>query len=147
MKYQFKLEAVRRLREFEEEKCQREFGDALRIMEGEQQILHGLFASRKRTEEAFRDQTEQGDTSGQAMMYHHYLQKLAGDIEVQNEKVSKAKKVCEQMRQALLTAMKKRKALDRLKEKGEQAFLEQLNSEEQKFINEIAINRFMLNQK
>ena len=147
MKYEFKLEAVRRLREFEEEKCQREFGDALRILEGEQKVLQDLLVSRRRTEEAFREQTEQGDIAGQAMMYHNFLQKLANDIEVRNEKVLKAKKACEQMRQALLMAMKKRKALDRLKEKGEQAFLEQLNNEEQKFINEMAINRFMLNQK
>ncbi len=147
MKYQFKLEAVRRLREFEEEKRQREFSDAQRIAENEQVVLDKLIVSRSRTEAEFRQNAETGDTASQAAMYRFYLERLTEQVKDQERKVAKAKKACEEKREALLEAMKKRKALDRLKEKGEQAFLAQLNSDEEKFINEMAINRFMLKQR
>jgi flagellar FliJ protein len=147
MKYQFKLEAVRRLRQFEEEQGQQALADAQRILEDERSILTELTLSRTRAEEEFNHKVERGEPASQAAMYRSYLQRLSADIKAQSDKVSKAEKVCEEKRNALLTAMKKRKALDKLKERGEQAFLEQLNSQEMKFINEMAINRFTLKQK
>jgi len=147
MKYQFKLEAVRKLREFEEEKRQRELADAQRILEEERAVLDKLIVSRSQTEASFRQKAEQGDIASQAAMYRAYLQRLSKLVEEQEHKIETASQVCEEKREALLEAMQKRKALDRLKEKGEQAFIAQLNSDEEKFINEIAINRFTLKQR
>ena len=148
MAYQFKLEALRRYREFEEERLQKELAEAQRVAEQTRTVLNGHIAMRQKIEDDFR-KTRQGgeETAGRAGMYRSYLQRLAGEIVLHHGKVLSAEKVCTDARDALLEAMKKRKALDRLKEKGEQAFLAELNSEEQKFISEMAINRYTLKQE
>jgi flagellar FliJ protein len=148
MAYQFKLEALRRYREFEEERLQKELADAQRVAEQARRVLNEHVAVRLKIEEDFRKTRQSGEeTAGRAGMYRSYLQRLAGEIVLHHGQVLSAEKVCADARDALLEAMKRRKALDRLKEKGEQAFLAELNSEEQKFISEMAINRYTLKQE
>ncbi|MFZ1984859.1 MAG: flagellar export protein FliJ [Desulfatitalea sp.] len=148
MAYQFKLEALRRFREFEEERLQKELADAQRVEEQVRTVLNEHIAMRQKIEGDFRKTRQSGEeTAGRASMYRSYLQRLAGEIVLHHSKVQNAEKVCADARDALLAAMKRRKALDRLKEKGEQAFLAELNSEEQKFISEMAINRYTLKQE
>ncbi|MDA8138525.1 MAG: flagellar export protein FliJ [Desulfobacteraceae bacterium] len=147
MAFQFKLEAVRRYRQFEEDRCQREFADAQRQVEQAKAILAAMIARRTQTEEDFRQGQADGESAAQAAMYRGFLERLGDEIETQQNHLASAEKACEEKRQALLEAMKKRKTIDRLKEKGEQAFMAELNSEEQKFINEIAINRHILKNR
>ena len=147
MSFQFKLEAVRRLRQFEEEKAQRALSDAQRIVEEQAAILKQQFALRAEREEQFNQLSAEGDIRPQAAMFRRFIERLSNEITTQQARVLTAEKSCEEVRKQLLVAMKKRKTLDRLKEKGEQAFMAELNSEEEKFINEISINRFMLKNR
>ncbi len=144
MPYQFKLEALRRFRQFEEERLQKELGDAQRVIEQAQDLLRARLALRQKTEHEFRKSSQGAEASAaQAAMYRGYLQRLASEIIMGQRQVQAAEKACQEVRDLLLEAMKRRKALDRLKEKGEQAFTAELNSQEQKFINEMAIQRFV----
>jgi flagellar FliJ protein len=144
MPYEFKLEALRRYREFEEDRLQKELADAQRAVEQAEDRLKARLALRQSAEQEFRKSSQSGEASAaQAAMYRGYLQRLAGEIIACHQQVQNAEGQCQQVRDALLDAMKRRKALDRLKEKGEQAFMAELNSQEQKFINEMAIQRFV----
>ena len=144
MPYQFKLEALRRYRQFEEERLQKTLSDAQQAVEQASDFLKARIALRQKSEDEFRIRSENGEeTAPQAAMYRGYLQRLAGEIIACNKQVRSAEKACQEVREDLLAVMKRRKALDRLKEKGEQAFVAELNSEEQKFINEMAIQRFV----
>jgi flagellar FliJ protein len=147
MGFQFKLEAVRKVRQFEEDRTQREFAEAQRNVERAEQMLSQHISLRARSEADFQHHQAAGASAAQAAMYRGYLQRLADEIEVLKGRVESALSVCEEKRNALMAAMKKRKALDRLKEQGEQAFLAELNSEEQKFISEMAINRHLLKNR
>ena len=143
MPYEFKLEALRRYRQFEEDQLQKELAEAQRVVEQAQDLLKAHMALRQKTEHEFRKSSQSGEASAsQAAMYRSYLQRLAGEIIVCHQQVQSAESACRKVRDALLNAMKRRKALDRLKEKGEQAFMAELNSQEQKFINEMAIQGF-----
>jgi flagellar FliJ protein len=143
MPYEFKLEALRRYRQFEEDQLQKELAEAQRVVEQAREQLKAHMALRQKTEHEFRKSSQSGEAlAPQAAMYRSYLQRLAGEIIVRHQQVQNAEKECAKVRDALLDAMKRRKALDRLKEKGEQAFIAELNSQEQKFINEIAIQGF-----
>ncbi|RJQ82966.1 MAG: flagellar export protein FliJ [Desulfobacteraceae bacterium] len=144
MGYQFKLEALRRYRQFEEDRLQKALSDARRLLEQAEAVLAGRIEQRSRCEDEFRLGLQNGGSASKAAMYRRFLQTLTDEIDARRSEVQSAKRVCEQAREALLVAMKKRKTLDRLKEKGEQAFLAELDSAEQKFINEMAINRFTL---
>jgi flagellar protein FliJ len=144
MPYEFKLEALRRYRQFEEDRLQKELADAQRVVEQAQDLLKAHLAVRQKTEHEFRKSSQNGEAmAAQAAMYRSYLQRLAGEIIVRHQQVQSAEKACEKARNALLDAMKRRKALDRLKEKGEQAFMAELDSQERKFINEMSIQRFV----
>ncbi len=144
MPYEFKLEALRRYRQFEEDRLQKELADAQRVVEQAQELLKAHMALRQKTEHEFRKSSQSGEAlASQAAMYRSYLQRLSGEILVRHQQVQGAEKACEKARNALLDAMKRRKALDRLKEKGEQAFMAELDSQERKFINEMAIQRFV----
>jgi flagellar FliJ protein len=70
---------------------------------------------------------------------------LTAEIADQRARVEQAEMLCQKKMQALLEAMQNRKAIDKLKEKDFQAYREELGQTEQKFLNEIAINRFTRN--
>jgi flagellar FliJ protein len=147
MDYQFKLEALRRYRVFQEDERQKDLAEALRQRDQQAQILARLVDLRDRTEKDLKARQKDGVTGPQLTMYSNYLNKLGSDIFSQNHKVAQAEKNLGDKREALLEAMQKRKTLDKLKEKGLKAYLDRLSREEEKFINEMAISRFNHKQK
>jgi flagellar FliJ protein len=147
MDYRFKLEALRQYRAFQEEERQKELAEALRLRDQEVEILAELIDLRHKTEKDLESKQNGRITGPFLSIYSTYLNKLASDIFAQNHKVAAAEKNLDKCREALLTAMQKRKTLEKLKEKGFKAYLEKLNREEEKFINEMAISRFAIRQK
>ncbi|MCJ8501308.1 flagellar export protein FliJ [Desulfatitalea alkaliphila] len=147
MDFVFKLEALRRYRVFLEEQSQKEFAVARQMIEQEQGVLADLVARRDQTELEFRQQESGGGSAGMVAMYRGYMQRLAQRIEAQRDRVAQAQDACEKQRQALMERMQQRKTLDQLKEKGAQDFVARRNREEEKFINEMAINRFSMKQQ
>ena len=142
MAYQFKLEALRKYRQHQEDDLQKKLAEAQRELETALDKLSAQLARRERTEEDLH-QCQQESTPGQHLaVYLHFLQKLSREIEQQQEVVAGLHKACDQAREDVLEAMKKRKALDKLKEKGWKQYMENLDHEEEKFINEMAINRY-----
>lgn len=142
MKYRFKLEALRRFRQSEEDRLQTELADLQRRRDEQQAILAAMIDHRCDTEQTFAHQRNKSINSLQAAMYRRFLERLAGQIQEQQDHVDAADKASENKRVELLAAMKKRKAMDRLKEKGHREFVAERNREEEKFINELAVNRF-----
>ncbi|MCP4748700.1 MAG: flagellar export protein FliJ [Desulfobacteraceae bacterium] len=147
MKYQFKLEALRGFRQHQEEIKQKALAGAQRDCEDALNQLSAYLAKREKIEEEMqRIQTE--STQGcQLAVYYHYLEKLAQDIEAQKQKIAEMEKECELARLDLLKAVKNRKTLDKLKDEDQKNFFKNLDQKEEKFINEMAINRFSLNQR
>jgi flagellar protein FliJ len=146
MGFEFKLEALRRYRLFEQEQMQKTLAEAQRDLEQAKAGLERHIALRDATEAEFQAGRAEAASACQAGLYRHYLNTLAHEIETLRHQVTAAETLCEQKRQALLAAVKKRKALDRLKEKGGQAYLADANRKEEQFINEMAISRFGFKQ-
>lgn len=142
MSYRFKLEALRRYRQFQEEALQKELADAQRRLDLAIRDLADIQATRAKTEADLQHKQTEPGFAPQMTVYHRFLQKLAADLIAQQRKVQDARCMCDQRREAVLEAMKKRKALEKLKENGLKAYLADLDKEEAKFINEMAINRF-----
>ena len=147
MDYRFKLEALRQYRSFQEETQQKEMAEAQRTRDQQAQKLEGLINLRKQTEEDLKSKQKESITGPYLTIYNDYLNQLESDIFSQRYKLLDAEKNLKSKREALLTAMQKRKTLDKLKEKGLKAHMENLSSEEEKFINEMAISRFTINQR
>jgi len=147
MDYRFKLEALRQYRSFQEETRQKEMADAQRIRDRESRILSELTELRNQTEKDLKSKQKESIMAPYLAIYSNYLNKLESDIFAQKHKLADAEKMLEKTREALLAAMQKRKTLEKLKEKGLKVHLENLNSQEEKFINEMAISRFAINQR
>jgi len=142
MQFKFKLEALRRYRNFQEELIQKELAEAQRSRDREMDLLDELIDKRVRAEQGLRSEQEKSTSGPHIALYDNYLKRLSEDIRNQQKSVKAAEAVCEQKMRALLEAMQKRKALDKLKTKGLQTYIETLNHQEQKFLNELALNRF-----
>jgi flagellar FliJ protein len=146
MGYQFKLEALRRYRKFQEDELQRELADALRIKEEALNHLRRFQDHLEKTRIALYRQQSDSTQGAQLAIYPRFLQRMTEKIALQKERVADVEKQCDALRKDLMEAVKKRKTLEKLKEKELTAYLAELSHEEQKFINEMAINRFNLRQ-
>lgn len=147
MGYQFKLEALRRYRQFQETELQRELADTLRLKDQALSLLNSYESQLEQTrKELYR---QQGDSiqGAQLAIFPRYLEKITTAISEQQLNIEAIEKQSEAVREALLEAVQKRKTLEKLKEKGLNAYLANLSFEEQKFINEMAINRFNLKDR
>lgn len=147
MTYEFKLESLRRYRQFEEARTQKQLAEAQRQLESEQARLRKLLDLRAETESAFVQNQECYGIASQAAMYREYLHHLAGEIGHQEKKVENISRRFDACREALSATMKKRKTLDRLKEKGAQAHQAESERKEENLINEMAINRYTMKQR
>ncbi len=147
MDYRFKLEALRQYRTYQEELRQKEMAEAQRLRDQAADSLEALIALRDKTEKDLRAKQKEYTTGPHLAIYNNYLDKIGSDIFAQKFKLSEAQKIFTIKRDALLAAMQKRKTLEKLKEKGLKEHLEQMNSEEAKFINEMAISRFTIKQR
>jgi flagellar protein FliJ len=146
MAYHFKLEALRRYRQYEEERLQKELADAVRRRDLTAAAMDDRLEQRNETESALYQSQNQSTFSSHFCIYVRYLQGLEERIVKQRRRLSEAEKDTDRRRDNLLQAVKKRKTLDRLNEKGLKAYIAELDHEELKFINEIAINRFGSNK-
>jgi flagellar FliJ protein len=143
--FKFKLEALRRYRNFQEDLLQKELSQAQRDRDQEIDRLQALFDKRSRADNDLKDQQEKSTIGPHLALYDAYIQRLTAEIADQRARVEQAEMLCQKKMQALLEAMQNRKAIDKLKEKDFQAYREELGQTEQKFLNEIAINRFTRN--
>ena len=147
MQYQFKLEALRQYRQFQENKLQKELSDALRFRDHLARLLADQIEMRKQTEMDLERLQSEATTGARMTVYESYLKRIGDQIQRQRNKVAQADKICLERRTVLLSAVQKRKALDKLKEQDYAAYLADLNQKELKFINEMAINRFASKQR
>lgn len=144
MGYRFKLEALRRYRQFQEDELHKELAELQMIKDRALARLYAFEAQLEKTRHELYQQQSDSVQGSMLAMFPRFLQRMTENIAEQQEKVAAAERQWEAKRQALLEAMKKRKTLEKLEEKEFKTYMAELSLEEQKFINEMAINRFNL---
>ena len=146
MKYRFKLEALRQYRQFQEDALKKELSQAMRYRDQLIDVLNNQLKMRTQTEKDLANLQSKTPTGAQMTVYESYLRRINEQIDQQRNQIDQAEKICTERRKTLLAGVQKRKALDKLREQDYKAYLADLNLQEQKFINEMAINRFTLKQ-
>jgi flagellar FliJ protein len=139
--FNFRLETVLQHRRRIEEGCQRELTAALADLAEEKRALAGIEASRDREREEFQQKLKSNMTASEMLLYQRYFDQLAVDILEQKRKVAGTAQVFEKRRTELVAALKKRKVLDKLKEKQMTAAAKKGLKQEQNFMNEMAVTR------
>jgi flagellar FliJ protein len=139
--FNFRLETVLQHRRRIEEDCQRKLAAALADLEIEKRGLAGIENSRDRGREEYQQKLKSNMTASEMLLYQRYLDRLAFDIADQKSKVATAAQLVEKRRTELVAALKKRKVLDKLKEKQMTAAAKKGLKQEQDFMNEMAVIR------
>jgi flagellar FliJ protein len=142
--YRFKLEALRRYRQFQEDELQRELADVQKLKDRAMARLLEYEAQLEKTRNELYQQQSASVQSSLLAIFPRFLERMTEEIAEQQSVVASIEKQFEAKRQALMEVVKKRKTLEKLEEKEFNTYMADLSLEEQKFINEMAINRFNL---
>ena len=121
--YQFKLEALLNHRRHQEEVCQKQLAQTERQLVDEQDKLRRQ--KKEERENILNLQAKQKDNINVAdiILSVNYIQQLSNKIKVQKNSVREATKKVNQKRNELIGIVKKRKTLEKLKEKQCRRFI------------------------
>ena len=140
--YRFNLESLLNHRRYQEEILQKELADLKIRLDAEKNKLWGLRQKKRETVLQLQEKQTDGRPASEIKLYLDYVEQLSKKMEAQGQKVLEAERALSKKRQDLVAAMKKRKILDRLKEKGLQAYEQDRLKKERLTMDEVAGHRF-----
>ena len=145
--FKFKLDPLLNHRKHLEDDCQKVLAALRETLAREADTLERLQRQRSEQENTLRRfKAGRPDIAG-IVSSMAFIHRLDAAIDRQQTKVAEARKACENQRCELVQAMKGRKIIEKLKEKGLADHRHEEARTEQIFMNEIAINRFTRNNR
>lgn len=139
--YQFKLQALLNHRRHQEEVCQIELAEAQRGLTDAQEKLRRLKKAMRENIQKLQTRQKEHHNASDILIFINYIEQLSRDIEAQMQQVRKASKNVTQKRDNLIAIMKKRKTLEKLKEKERLDYQQKGMQAERKFNDEVASTR------
>jgi len=140
--YKFSLESVLNHRKLIEDIFQKELAAVKELLSEEKKKLGAYKEKEKRGLEKLRLKQMEDIIIPEILSYLTFLEQLSGELETQKERVLEVEEKLDQKREDLIEALKKKKILEKIKEKGWKEYRQELIKGEQDFLNELAINRF-----
>lgn len=137
------LQLLVQVQKEKEEKLQANFVQAQQFLQSCNERYQGLADYRTDYIRQTQQRGEQGLHSGQFNQYLNFITKLDQALEQQNLQIQQAQRVVDMRRNAWLTMQKKRKAIELLIEKELSALAQRQNRQEQKLLDEIAMQQFV----
>ncbi|MCU0539193.1 MAG: flagellar export protein FliJ [Desulfobacterales bacterium] len=119
-----------------EELLQCELSAARQALSAEQAALREAKNARSRCMRALHAAQEARFRASEVLLYYPYLERLAASIETQSRRVTLAERRVTQKRHALIEAMKKRKVLEKLRDKQARAYQHEAAAFEQRIHDE-----------
>jgi flagellar FliJ protein len=140
--YKFDLEPVLNHRRYQEEILQKKLAESRIRLTAEQKKLRKLKEKKREYARTLRSLQRQAGTVSDLILYLRYLDRLSKEIDHQKQKTIAAEKDFEQKRNDLIEVLKKRKILEKLKEKAWKTHQQQMLKNERKFMDEVAVKQF-----
>ena len=141
MAERFKLETVLKHRKHLEEIAHKVFGEASRKWDQARNALDVMTRNRLKYQHELRYKMNTEAAAGELLLYHRYLDRLQNEIEAQNGLVEDLAAEKEEKRAQLLVALKNRKMIEKLKDRYLASAAHKAKAEEQKRLDESAVNR------
>ncbi len=142
----FKLEAVLTHRQHQEESARKVFADAARELSRARQVLTDMEKVRAQYRRAMRLKQDNNGSAMELILYTRYLARLASEINEQQHTIETLAANKEEKRMVLMTALKDRKVIEKLKERYLADEEKKERDMEQKLVNDVAISRFQRKQ-
>jgi flagellar protein FliJ len=141
-RFQFALEALLNHRMHHEEIIQKELAECGCRVRDEKTILTRIQQYKDKACAEIHQKQLRGIAISEHILYANFLEGLARNLVVQQEKVKESEMKYAQKQDVLIEAVKKRKTIENLKEKGLAAYSRKLLKLDQDFLDEVAICRF-----
>ena len=139
--YQFKLQALLNHRRHQEELSQKELAEAQRNLSAVQEHLRRLKKDKRDNVQILQARQKEHHNTSNILIYINYIEQLSQEIKAQHEQVSSASQAVRQKRDDLIALVKKRKTLEKLKEKEWLAYQQTMMKAERKFNDDVAAGR------
>jgi flagellar FliJ protein len=139
--YQFNLEPLLNHRRYLVEVLQKELADFKIQLDAEKNKLWVLRQKKSKTVLQLQEKQTDGRPASEIKLYIDFVDQLSKEMEVQRQNVMEAEQNFILKRQELVAALKKRKILDRLKEKGLQAYEQEQLRKERSLMDEVAAHQ------
>ena len=141
--YQFNLEPLLNHRRYQEEILQKDLADLKIRLAAEKEKLGVLRQKMRNTVQQLQKTQSAGKPASEIKLYVDFIERLSKEMEAQRKKVLESERKFNQKRQGLIAAMKKRKTLDRLKEKDLQVYEKKQLKKERNLMDEVAVHQFI----
>jgi len=139
--HRFKLESLLRHRRHQEEICQKELANSERLLADEKGKLRRQKREKRINVQNLQvNQKEKIDVSV-LILSMNYIRQLSKKIEEQKRCVREVSKKLNLKRNELIIIVKKRKTLEKLKEKSRLAYQQKTMQNERKLMDEVASTR------
>ncbi len=142
--YKFNLESLLNHRRYQEEILQKELANLKTLLAAEKQKLRVTKKKKRKYLRQLRQKQKGSRAVSEIKLYLDFVDRLSKDLAAQNHRVVKADRRFNQKRQDLIVALKRRKMLDKLKEKGWQAHQQKILKKERDFMDEVSTHQFIL---
>ncbi len=139
--YQFKLQALLNHRRHQEEVCQKELAEAQRDLSDAQEKLKGIKKDRRDNIRKLKAKQTERHNASNVLIFINYIDQLSRDLDAQVQEVNLASQYVTEKRDNLIAIMKKRKTLEKLKEKEWLEYQKNMMQAERKFNDEVAATR------
>lgn len=141
-KFIFSLEALLNHRIHHEEVIQKEMAVCELGVRNEKSTAIRILENKGRITEEIHEKQLQGISISEHGLYCDFLEGLSVKLILQDEKVKESETKYEEKRNELIEAVKKRKILEKLKEKGHVGYSMKILKLDQNFLDEVAIGRY-----
>ncbi len=144
-KYYFKLQPLLDKEQIYEDECVRGLRVLKDALQDEKNKLDELNDHETKCQRDLKVKKQHHITTAELKVYEDYFGRLKNDMSNSNRRLEKITKKVEVVQGELLKIMKKRKALEKLKEIGKEEYLNNLQLSLNKEMDDIAMTRFNKN--
>lgn len=141
-RFKFSLENLLKVRLMHEEQAQLHLSRSIKLLKDAQCSVETIVQYAATTREEWLQALGEKKTIDDFILYSSYLQKLTVQRDLQQLEVEKAAQFNKECLFTYSEALKKRKIVERLKEKKRQQYYQEMLVEEQKFLDELGTQRY-----
>ena len=146
-KYYFKLQSLLNKEQIYEDECARELKVIKDALQDEENKLKELKRRETKCQEELKSKKQYHITTAELRIYEDYFEGLDDDINNSKRLWEEITKKMEAVQDKLLKIMKKKKALEKLKERGKEEYTNNLYLSLNKELDDIAMIRFNKKQR
>jgi flagellar FliJ protein len=142
-RFHFSLQSLLELHKRTEDRLKMDLSNKMRKLLDESTILEGYFEARKDHSEQLRAKMAKGMEKGVIELYQDFIRGTDERIKHAWQIISSIEDEIKKTRHSLAEASKKRKAMEKMKEKQWKAYLNALEKEERKLLDDTATRKYV----